>query len=176
MTNTREQADALLASRREVYGDRIDSNNRVALIWSGLLGFEVKPFQVPAMMAAYKLFRAQNAPDYSDNVDDVDGWMVMVREQVANDYPKGMIQARTVEEYLEKKHTVENIEPEVQSAHDSAVAEYEKLEAFANAYHGKTASQAARPTTRRSVRKRLALDQSEGQAMDVFQLRAQRGA
>lgn len=97
------EAEKLLASRQAVYGDRPDQMRRTAKIWSGLTGFDIQPWMIPMMMSAYKMLRAFNAPDYSDNVDDVDGWMVMFREQMAAD---GMpiIQARTVEEYLDKKH------------------------------------------------------------------------
>lgn len=100
--NSPSEVDAtltLLDSRTAVYGDRIQNMVRVAQIWSGLLGFTVQPVQVPIMMAAYKQYRMSITPDYSDNVDDVDGWMKMAREVVGND----MIHARTVEEYLEKK-------------------------------------------------------------------------
>ena len=99
MTETTDEAQKLLDSRRAVYGDRIDNMERTAKIWSGLIGFEIQPWQVPLMFSAYKMFRAMIAPDYSDNIDDVDGWNKMFREIIGTD----LIQARTVEEYLEEK-------------------------------------------------------------------------
>lgn len=97
---TAEEADLLLAQRQEVYGDRLENMRRTALMWSGFLGFEIKPWQVPAMMSLYKMYRLGITPDYSDNIDDVDGWNKMFREVMGDD----LIQARTVEEYLDKKH------------------------------------------------------------------------
>lgn len=102
MTEKKTAADALLESRRAVYGDRPDQMRRTAQIWSGLTGFDIQPWMVPMLMSAYKMLRAFNAPDYSDNVDDVDGWMVMFREQMEAD-GQPIINARTVEEYLHKK-------------------------------------------------------------------------
>ena len=95
-----EEADFLLAQRQEVYGDRNDNMVRTAMMWSGFLGHEIKPWQVPIMMSLYKMYRLGVTPDYSDNIDDVDGWNKMFRELMGED----LIQARTVEEYLDKKH------------------------------------------------------------------------
>lgn len=99
MRSNGQSTEELLASRQSVYGDRVDNMVRVAQIWTGILGFEVQPVQVALMMAGYKLYRASLTPDYSDNVDDVDGYIQMAREVVGDD----MIHARTVDEYLEKK-------------------------------------------------------------------------
>ena len=98
--STAEAADFLLAQRQEVYGDRTDNMVRTAMMWSGFLGHEIKPWQVPIMMSLVKVQRLAVAPDYSDNIDDVDGWNTMFRELMGED----LIQARTVEEYLDKKH------------------------------------------------------------------------
>lgn len=108
---TQDNTDALLASRRTVYGDRKSNMERTAQIWSGLLGFTVRPEMVPIMMAAYKALRFEGAPDYSDNIDDIEGWVRMARELVSD----RLIQARTVEEYLkikEKKDAPRNQEAE----------------------------------------------------------------
>ena len=99
MADQEDPTQALLDSRRAVYGDRIDNMVRTAQIWSGLLGVEIQPVQVPVMMAAYKQLRMMMAPDYSDNIDDSDGWMKMAREILGED----LIQARTVEEYVAEK-------------------------------------------------------------------------
>jgi len=99
MTKEQDDAQRLLDSRLAVYGDRIDNMERTAKIWSGLLGVDITPVQVPVMMAAYKQLRMMMAPDYSDNIDDSDGWMKMAREILGDD----LIQARTVEEYVTLK-------------------------------------------------------------------------
>lgn len=109
MTETTD-AQKLLNSRLAVYGDRVENMKRTALIWSGLLGFEVRPEMVPLMMSAYKMLRAEMAPDYSDNIDDADGWNVMFREVMED--AGGIIQARTVEEYLQKKFSAEGSKTE----------------------------------------------------------------
>jgi hypothetical protein len=95
----KSEAQKLLDSRLAVYGDRVDNMQRTAKIWSGLTGFDIQPWQVPVMFAAYKLFRLNITPDYSDNIDDADGYLVMFREVIGDD----MVQARTVEEYLKAK-------------------------------------------------------------------------
>ena len=127
MTDTSEnEAQELLDSRRAVYGDRVDNMERTALIWSGLLGFTVQPFQVPMMMAAYKMLRAQLAPDYSDNIDDVDGWNIMFREIIGDD----LIQARTVEEFLEKKKKRQTLQkaPKPTQDHRYGITDPEEIE------------------------------------------------
>jgi len=96
-TPVQNETDALLASRREVYGDRIENMESTAKIWSGFLGVEIQPWQVPVMMALYKMYRMRHAHDYSDNIDDAKGWLKMFEEVVGED----MVTARTVEEYLD---------------------------------------------------------------------------
>ena len=95
----------LLDNRESVYGDRVDNMIRVAQMWSGILGFEVQPHHVPLMFVAYKTYRASITPDYSDNIDDLDGYAIMFREVV--DAQGGMVQAKSVADYLEKKHPLE---------------------------------------------------------------------
>lgn len=99
-TEQREGTLGEVIDRRvQVYGDPTESFPRVAQIWSGLLGFEVQAWQVPLMMAAYKMLRIQYAPDYSDNSDDVDGYMDIFRKLVGDD----MVAARSVEDYIAQK-------------------------------------------------------------------------
>ena len=85
--------------RVQVYGNPEETFIRIAEVWSGILGHEVKPVEVPLMMVGMKLVRAQVMPDYSDNSDDVDGYMDIFRTLVGED----MIHARTVNEFIEKK-------------------------------------------------------------------------
>lgn len=96
-----DKTDELLASRRAVYGDRVENMKRTAQMWSGFLGFQIEPWQVSEMFSMYKAFRMTQAPDYSDNIDDKEGWARMTREVL--EATVGVVQARTVEEYLEKK-------------------------------------------------------------------------
>lgn len=119
MSGTDQNTEALLKSRESVYGDRIDNMVRVAQMWSGFLGHEIQPWQAPVMFALYKVYRLGITPDYSDNIDDVDGYMQMFREVIGDD----MVQARTVEEYLQKVNApTANREAEAEA---EALAEYE---------------------------------------------------
>lgn len=86
-------------SRQEVYGDKVEGMIRIAQVWTGILGVEVKPAQVPLMMMGMKLVRTSEAPDYSDNSDDVEGYLHIFRDVVGED----MIHARTVSDYATKK-------------------------------------------------------------------------
>lgn len=92
--------DEVVEQRRGVYGaDVIRSFTDTALIWSGILGVEIQPWQVPLCMVGLKLQRAGITPDYSDNSDDIDGYMKIFREILGDD----MVQARSVKEYIELK-------------------------------------------------------------------------
>lgn len=85
--------------RVQVYGDPIDGFTRIAEVWSGILGHHVNPVEVPLMMMGMKLVRAQVSPDYSDNIDDVDGYGDIFRKLVGDD----MIHARSVNDYIAQK-------------------------------------------------------------------------
>lgn len=85
--------------RVQVYGDPTATFVRIAQVWSGILGHEVQPVEVPLMMAGMKMVRTQVMPDYSDNSDDIDGYMDIFRQLVGED----MIHARTVNEFIEQK-------------------------------------------------------------------------
>jgi hypothetical protein len=110
MTEQDELIDELIEQRKQVYGDPIETFARVAQMWSGLIGHEIQACEVPLMMAAYKMLRTQVCPEYSDNSDDIDGYMDIFRTVVGED----MIQARSVEEFIAKRqrlHTVVWEEP-----------------------------------------------------------------
>lgn len=89
----------LIDRRVQVYGEPVECFSRIAQVWSGILGHEVQPVEVPLMMAGAKLVRAQVSPDYSDNTDDVDGYIDIARKIVGED----MIMARTVNDYIAQK-------------------------------------------------------------------------
>ena len=85
--------------RVQVYGNPVETFARIAQVWSGIIGYEIQPVEVPLMMAGMKMVRAQVMPDYSDNSDDIDGYMDIFRQLVGPD----MISARTVNEFIELK-------------------------------------------------------------------------
>ena len=92
-------SEELIDGRRSVYGEPTDTFVRMAQMISGLLGHEVQPWQVPLIMVITKMVRTNQCPTYSDNSDDIDGYMVIFRELIGDD----MIKARTVDEYLALK-------------------------------------------------------------------------
>ena len=92
-------SEELIDGRRGVYGEPTDTFARIAQMISGLLGHEVQAWQVPLILVITKMVRTNQCPTYSDNSDDIDGYMVIFRELVGED----MIHARSVEEYLQLK-------------------------------------------------------------------------
>lgn len=93
MSNTTNE---IVDERVDVYGEPLEFFSRLAMMWSALLDHEIQPHEVPLMMASLKMLRTQITPDYSDNSDDVFGYMEIFRVLMGGD----MIEARTVPEYL----------------------------------------------------------------------------
>lgn len=89
----------LIASRQAVYGDPVNTFTRMAQMWSAIIDHEIQPWEVPMMMIAMKMIRTTQAPDYSDNSDDVEGYLDIFRTLIGED----MVHARSVSEYVEKK-------------------------------------------------------------------------
>ena len=85
--------------RRQVYGEPKDGFPRIAQVWSGIKGVEFSALDVPLMLIGLKAVRTQITPDYSDNSDDIEGFLAIFRELVGED----MVKARLVSEYIEKK-------------------------------------------------------------------------
>lgn len=56
------------------YGDPFIKYNKVAKIWSQILGEEVTPQQVVLMMMAIKIVRLSNDPGHEDSVVDIAGY------------------------------------------------------------------------------------------------------
>lgn len=101
-THKRETTDVVaevIDARRKVYGEPTDMFPRVAQVWSGILGHEVQATDVPLLLMGYKLLRTAECPDYSDNSDDIEGYLAIFRELVGED----MVHARSVAEYVENQ-------------------------------------------------------------------------
>lgn len=79
MSSNTEQ---LLNERERTYGNPVQTHVQIAQVWSGILGTEVTPVQVPIMMAGLKLVRASNNPYHKDNFDDVMGYTVIARDHI----------------------------------------------------------------------------------------------
>lgn len=89
----------VIDGRVSVYGDPTVTFQQIATMWSGYLNTEVKATDVPLMLNQMKMVRTRQAPDYSDNSDDMEGYLDIFRQLVGED----MIHARSVTEYVEKK-------------------------------------------------------------------------
>ena len=94
-----EVVNEVIDGRRGVYGEPTDTYPRIAQMISGLLGLEIEAWQVPLIMMCTKLVRTAECPEYSDNSDDIEGYLALFRELVGDN----MVHARSVTEYLMKK-------------------------------------------------------------------------
>jgi hypothetical protein len=95
-----DRVDELIVGRESVYGEPVQGMSDIAKVWSGILGYEVEPVQVALCFAGAKLVRASQTPDYSDNMDDVVGYLDIARKVVGEE----MIVARSVDDYLQQKN------------------------------------------------------------------------
>jgi hypothetical protein len=99
MSQSTENSDIVnevIEGRRGVYGEPVDTFARMAQMLSGLLGVEIHAWQVPLILIVTKMVRTNQCPTYSDNSDDIEGYLAIFRELVGED----MIHARSVDEYL----------------------------------------------------------------------------
>ena len=97
MPESTEIVNEVIDGRRGVYGEPTDTFARMAQMWSAILGHEVQPWQVPLLFIAAKIIRTGECPTYSDNSDDIEGYLAIFRELIGED----MVHARSVTEYLE---------------------------------------------------------------------------
>lgn len=102
MDDNTELLNEVIDGRQDVYGDPAVQFPMVAKVWSGILGTEVRPDQVALLLMGYKLVRTSACPTYSDNSDDIEGYLDIFRTVVGED----MVHARSVSEYLEKKEAM----------------------------------------------------------------------
>jgi hypothetical protein len=134
MTTTNNEAQELLDSRLAVYGERVENMTRVAKVFSGILGIEVRPDQVPLLMVGYKTVRASQTPDYEDNIKDVEGYAIMFREIIGDD----MIAAVNTDEYILEKGRRELAK--------------EELNKHARAYNSRYENDLPQPTDAQAIR------------------------
>lgn len=96
MNDRNDTVTEVIDERVKLYGDPRETFVRIAQVWTGILGHEVQPVEVPLLLMGMKLVRTQVTPDYSDNSDDIEGYLAIFRELIGDD----MVHARTVDEYL----------------------------------------------------------------------------
>ena len=99
MTQEGKLVAEVIDGRRSVYGNPEEVFPRHAQVWSAIIGAPVTAEQVALCLIGYKLIRTADAPDYSDNSDDIEGYLDIFRKIVGD----RMIPARSVSEYMEKK-------------------------------------------------------------------------
>lgn len=121
-TEQNETGEEIVDGRVSVYGGITDTYPRIAQMISGLLGHEVQAWQVPLILVCLKLVRTTEAPNYSDNSDDIDGYMHIFREIIGED----MVHARTVDDYLSKLHEGETREENLLATIGELEAEVDK--------------------------------------------------
>jgi hypothetical protein len=95
MSENSSVVEDVIDGRQDVYGDPAVVFHRHAKVWSGIFGFDVTAEQVALALIAYKTVRASITPDYSDNSDDIEGYLDIFRTVVGDK----MIHARSVKEY-----------------------------------------------------------------------------
>ena len=69
-----EAARATVADRGEDYGSVWDNHERIAVIWTALIGIQIEPEHVAMMMAGVKLARLAATPDHQDSWVDLAGY------------------------------------------------------------------------------------------------------
>lgn len=69
-----EYDNDILAEREKSYGDPVLMHERIARIWSGILGHEINANEVALCMIGLKLARSQNDPTHEDSLVDVSGY------------------------------------------------------------------------------------------------------
>jgi hypothetical protein len=75
-----KQAAAVVADRRETYGDPAASMTAVAQRWSITLDQPITPAQVALCLIDLKLARLAHQPDHLDSMVDIAGYAAVLRE------------------------------------------------------------------------------------------------
>ena len=70
-------ADLITASRDEMYGDPRTNNQRIADLWSVILGVEVDADEVILCMIAVKMSRLIKTPEHEDSWVDIAGYAAL---------------------------------------------------------------------------------------------------
>jgi hypothetical protein len=86
-----DAAKETVADRGEDYGSIWENHERIAIIWTALIGIQIEPEHVAMMMAGVKLARLAATPDHQDSWVDLAGYAATgsecldVRKKIAND-------------------------------------------------------------------------------------------
>jgi hypothetical protein len=74
------EAAKAVKDRDSHYGSPKQNHERIAALWSTLLGFPVTPVQVAMCMVGVKLARLMETPDHADSAVDIAGYAACIRE------------------------------------------------------------------------------------------------
>lgn len=80
-TITQEAEEIINGPRRAAYGPVEESFERIALVWSGILGTEVTGLQVALLMVGLKTVREANAHS-RDNLVDLVGYTLLAEKLI----------------------------------------------------------------------------------------------
>ena len=69
-----QAAETIGHDRADDYGHPAESFDRIAKLWSAIVGEHISPQQVAHMMIALKIIRLQQQPDHLDSYIDIVGY------------------------------------------------------------------------------------------------------
>lgn len=92
-----------LNSRGQHYGKVLENHNRIAKIWSLIIGSEVTEEQVALMMVGLKVARLIETPDHQDSILDIAGYAAVMSECIEEKKTKGQTKSQP-EGYLWHKN------------------------------------------------------------------------
>jgi hypothetical protein len=72
-----EAQEIINGNRATDYGDNLDTQSRIAQIWSGILGIEVEPHQVTLLFITAKALRASKNAGHTDSWVDIAGYAAL---------------------------------------------------------------------------------------------------
>ena len=105
--NKNELLDACkvaLNSRGQHYGKVLENHNRIAKIWSIILGSDITEEQVALMMVGLKVARLIETPDHQDSILDIAGYAAVMSECVEEKKTKAKTTDNQTEGYLWHKN------------------------------------------------------------------------
>ena len=104
--NKNELLDACkvaLNSRGQHYGKVLENHNRIAKIWSVILGSDVTEEQVILMMVGLKVARLVETPNHQDSILDIAGYAAVMSECIEEKKTKNQTKSQP-EGYLWHKN------------------------------------------------------------------------
>ena len=104
--NKNELLDACkvaLNSRGQHYGKVLENHNRIAKIWSLIIGSDITEEQVALMMVGLKVARLIETPDHQDSILDIAGYAAVMSECIEEKKSKNQTKSQP-EGYLWHKN------------------------------------------------------------------------